>query len=47
MSGHSSMECYSSAEMQSMYTTAPADWARIIHVRLEYVKPIHYVQTNH
>ena len=34
---------YPSAEMQSMYSTAPADWAEII---ISYLKPYNSVQTN-
>ena len=34
---------YSSAEIQSMYSTAPTDWAEPIYVRLSVSKEITYL----
>ena len=43
--GYSLGGSYPSAEVQSVYSTAPADWV-IISVKLQFLQPLHCVQTN-
>ena len=46
--GHSLGESYPSSEMYSVYSTTPADWARlmfnwIVSVTLQYLEPFNFV----